>query len=166
MATIPDFHGDRGRDKVCAANFLKKLKTFFRREGVDAADMAARLEEIGDHFPHNSPADRWPKSTITTTPADVATWGAFVAAFIARFQVADPMPKPAAQLEAALSGMRIRMGEVAKVDVLVGGEHVPVLREFAMHVQDAVTAASAGATGGGGRGFVGIPRGATGLDAG
>ncbi|KAJ7158087.1 hypothetical protein C8R46DRAFT_1224897 [Mycena filopes] len=145
MAVIPDFYGNRAQDTVCAADFIKKCQSFFSGSN---ATIAEKLEEVENHFMHNSPADRWFRDIRPADPR-LADWASFKAAFQARFQVVDPVPKPAAQLQAALGGMRIGMGELAKGSVLVGGQKIPVLRDFAMRVNDAVTEANAGTQSGG-----------------
>ncbi|KAJ7042154.1 hypothetical protein C8F04DRAFT_1252138 [Mycena alexandri] len=143
MATIPDFSGNRlDPKKLTAEDFMKKCGLYFRDRNI--TDIARQLLDVGDHFEHNSPADRWFKSIPDTDPRK-ATWPAFRAAFETRFQVAAPPPTPTAQLQAVLAGMRIGVEELAKGTVLVNGVRVPVLRDFAVRVNDVVTEANAGA---------------------
>ncbi|KAJ7036656.1 hypothetical protein C8F04DRAFT_953848 [Mycena alexandri] len=144
MATIPDFSGDRldPEKKLSAEGFMKKCALYFRDRGI--TDIGRQLLDVGDHLDHGSPADRWFKAIPDTDPKK-ADWLSFKNAFETRFQVAAPPPKPRAQLQAVLAGMRIGVEELMKGTVVVNGTRVPVLRDFAARVNDAVTEANAGA---------------------
>ncbi|KAJ7749885.1 hypothetical protein B0H16DRAFT_1460915 [Mycena metata] len=142
--TIPDFSGDRldTEKKITTVGFMRKCGLYFRHHEI--GDMECMLLDVQGHLDPDSPEDQWFKNIASTDPRK-ANWIAFITAFEARFQIAAPPPKPAAQLQAALSGMQIGVEELAKGTILVNGARVAVMRDFAAHVNNLVTDANAGA---------------------
>ncbi|KAJ7750826.1 hypothetical protein B0H16DRAFT_1724342 [Mycena metata] len=143
MTTIPDFSGDRldPDKKITAVGFMRKCGLYFREREID--DLERQLLDVEGHLDPDSPADRWFKSIPDADPRK-SSWAAFKGAFETRFQVAAPPPKPTAQLQAALAGMRISVEELAKDTVVVNGTRVPVLRDFTTRVNELVTEANVG----------------------
>ncbi|KAJ7042335.1 hypothetical protein C8F04DRAFT_98570 [Mycena alexandri] len=144
MASIPDFTGIREIDApLRPADFLKRARVAYRAQGADTD--AAKMEDIGDHFKDDTPADAWFKAL---TGSSRTVWADFCTAFMLRFQAAPSIVKPPAQLLAELGSMRITMDELANETVTVGGQKIPVLRDFAMRVNDGVTQAGVATEGG------------------
>ncbi|KAJ6476060.1 hypothetical protein C8R47DRAFT_1220523 [Mycena vitilis] len=140
MATLSFFTGDRNTDAIDAVDFIKEAEIYFRRTKV--TDEAIMLKEAGDHFRNRSNTDRW--FTTTEVQADInGSWAKFVTVFKERFEGIYPKEKPAVQLIAELSGMRISLGDLARDHVMVGGEKYAPMEEFLGRLKDAVSAASA-----------------------
>ncbi|KAJ7670117.1 hypothetical protein DFH06DRAFT_161348 [Mycena polygramma] len=140
MATLSFFTGDRNTDAIDAVDFIKEAEIYFRRNKV--VDDAIMLKEAGDHFRNRSNADRW--FTTKEVKDDInGSWAKFVLLFKERFEGIYPKEKPAVQLIAELSGMRISLGDLAQDHVVVGGEKYAPMDEFLARLKDAVSAANA-----------------------
>ncbi|KAK6988504.1 hypothetical protein R3P38DRAFT_2804549 [Favolaschia claudopus] len=126
---------------MTAEDFIKAMGRSYRARGSKEPEM---LAAVVDHFPANSAAETWWKALDATKKA---TWTIFVLEFEKRFQTVQSIVKPRAQLLAELTGMRITMDELAKEYILVQGERVTPLSDFAARVRDAVNEVAAGQTG-------------------
>ncbi|KAJ7702483.1 hypothetical protein B0H17DRAFT_1127983 [Mycena rosella] len=138
MAEFVQFTGERDAREPAAADFIKRMNAHFRATQVTSA--VDKFIEVGDHFKHGSPADKWYEfvkmdATMATERGD---WDTFSAAFRTRFKGATPVAKPRGQLEAELSRMRIAIGDLARGTVHVGDKDVYVLVDFVKRVCDAI----------------------------
>ncbi|KAJ6545877.1 hypothetical protein DFH09DRAFT_1508801 [Mycena vulgaris] len=138
------FSGDRDKQELSAANFIKQLNILYRTNGTTEP---LKFIDVADRFEDQSPADKWYTALKNATPQPAAAtdWDAFRVAFVARFKGADPVLKPRAQLEADLSRMRIGIGALAAGTVEVRGRQVYVLADFVERLGDAIVEADASA---------------------
>ncbi|KAJ7674204.1 hypothetical protein B0H17DRAFT_1140746 [Mycena rosella] len=145
MFEFVQFTGERNMREPAAADFIKRMNVHFCATQV--ANAADKFVEVGDHFKHGSPADKWYEfvKTDTTMATERGNWDAFSTAFRTRFKGATPVAKPRGQLEAELSRMRIAIRDLMCGTVHVKDKDVYILVDFVDRVRDAV--ADLGASG-------------------
>ncbi|KAJ7351537.1 hypothetical protein DFH08DRAFT_806255 [Mycena albidolilacea] len=117
---------------MTAEDFIKAIRRVYR--GGPNGTEPEMLAAIPDHFLGKSPTEQWWDALDATHKA---TW-------TVRFKTIPSIAKPRAQLLAELSGMQIAIDELAKDHVMVQGEKVTLLMDFAARMRDAVLTVNAG----------------------
>ncbi|KAJ7067604.1 hypothetical protein C8F01DRAFT_1228205 [Mycena amicta] len=138
MSSIPKFSGDYAVDNIAPADWLRSARSCYRERGWTTSPQ--KMEDVKDRFISGSIADNWFKDLSAAQRSD---WAAFEAAFEDRFQAIPTVTKPKAQLVDELSRMRITMADLAAPSLVVQGQTVSRLQEFAHKVLERANAASA-----------------------
>ncbi|KAJ7734021.1 hypothetical protein DFH07DRAFT_780448 [Mycena maculata] len=144
MADLTPFHGERTKDKMKPADFLRAFERLMLAQRRD--DVDEKIEAFEMYLVTDSVADRWLTKLKEDGHRSLASWARFKIEFATRFKGVLGVVKSPAQLEAELAGMSISEGELAVPTVRVQGTDVHTSVDFANRVEDAASAAGLGST--------------------